>query len=727
MILGEYYKTKCDEVNYSDELKKCIEEACEFCISNIRSENAVNPYYKGEHPLMLLGKIQSGKTRAFTGLMALAFDNGFDYVFILTKNSKALVEQTYKRMRKEFRLFIERDEVDVSDIMKLQDELTPYELAKKLIIVAKKQKDNLERIGKFIKDSMIHGTKNCLIIDDEADTTGIGYEKVKETSDEFDLRTVAAEVNRIRGSLDGCVFIQVTATPYALYLQPEFDGSEIKPIKPTKTVLVPSGEAYIGGEYYFLESNKQDSPGRFIFEEVLNEEQEIISAKTTDRRRFKEEEILIREDRLPKFKRGLINFIMGGCVLARNEAKKKYAYVIHAAVSQQTHDRISDITRIFIEQIKENAPEHEKYIKTLLLESYHDIGKSITAFGFIMPSFQQVEEDFHLALQQGVKISVINAKDDINKYLNEDTGELRLRTPFSIFVGGQVLDRGITIPNMVGFYYVRNPITMQQDTVMQHSRMFGYRDKELLAITRFYTTRKIYESMVKITEIDVALRDDFENGRFEDGVYFIERKGDTPTTAKIVPCSPSKISVSNVVYLKPSSRILPIGFLPKAKAISDNVVRKVNQIIDDIMRRGYKNAELIDIHIAEKLIEEVFSCLSMDEDTNRFISADKMISVLRYLSKQTGKCYLIVRRNRNMSKYTQDGIRYIDSPDNGQDERKLAREIAIDIPCLVLLHQNGDAECWNGREFWWPILTVPKNAPKTIYALADMGGRIRRK
>lgn len=93
-------------------------------------------------------------------------------------------------------------------------------------------------------------------------------------------------------------------------------------------------------------------------------------------------------------------------------------------------------------------------------------------------------------------------------------------------LGRQVLDRGITIPNMVGFYYARNPKTMQQDTVMQHSRMFGYRGNDLLSITRFYTTRKIYESMVKITEIDVALRDDIRHNRFEDGICFIERRGD---------------------------------------------------------------------------------------------------------------------------------------------------------------------------------------------------------
>lgn len=36
---------------------------------------------------------------------------------------------------------------------------------------------------------------------------------------------------------------------------------------------------------------------------MSDEEQEIVSAKITDRRRFKEEEILIREDRMSIFKR----------------------------------------------------------------------------------------------------------------------------------------------------------------------------------------------------------------------------------------------------------------------------------------------------------------------------------------------------------------------------------------------------------------------------------------
>ena len=129
---------------------------------------------------------------------------------------------------------------------------------------------------------------------------------------------------------------------------------------------MPSGEKYIGGEYYFLKSNDENSQGRFIFEEVSDEEQEIVSAKITDRRRFKEEEILIREDRMSTFKRGIINFIMGGCILNRNGKKQKYAYVIHTAVAQQAHDRVANITKTLIYQLKEKAEEHIVYIEKLL-------------------------------------------------------------------------------------------------------------------------------------------------------------------------------------------------------------------------------------------------------------------------------------------------------------------------------------------------------------------------
>ena len=79
--------------------------------------------------------------------------------------------------------------------------------------------------------------------------------------------------------------------------------------------------------------------------------------------------------------------------------------------------------------------------------------------------------------------------------VDANTGELKLENSLTIFVGGQVLDRGITIPSLISFFYGRDPKQMQQDTVMQHCRMFGYRSENLLSVTRFYTTARLLNNM----------------------------------------------------------------------------------------------------------------------------------------------------------------------------------------------------------------------------------------
>src|SRR5262249_22402567 len=85
-------------------------------------------------PGVLLGKIQSGKTRAYLGIIARAFDRGYEIAIILTKGTKSLARQTLSRAKEDFSEFIEADQVQVYDIMSLPD-LTPYELGQKLVFV----------------------------------------------------------------------------------------------------------------------------------------------------------------------------------------------------------------------------------------------------------------------------------------------------------------------------------------------------------------------------------------------------------------------------------------------------------------------------------------------------------------------------------------------------------------------------------------------------------------
>ncbi|MBZ0234415.1 MAG: DEAD/DEAH box helicase family protein [Deltaproteobacteria bacterium] len=124
-------------------------------------------------PGMLLGKIQSGKTRTFLGAVALGLDAGFGTAIVFTKGTRALARQTLARIRKDFRRAIEQEHVLAFDIRAMPDNLTDWELDKKLIIVCKKEDDNLAALS----DNLLQvypqlAQRKTLIIDDEADFAG---------------------------------------------------------------------------------------------------------------------------------------------------------------------------------------------------------------------------------------------------------------------------------------------------------------------------------------------------------------------------------------------------------------------------------------------------------------------------------------------------------------------------------------------------------------------------
>ncbi len=169
---------------------------------------------------MLLGKIQSGKTKTFLGAVALAFDNGFDVAIILTKGTRALTKQTLERVRREFAAFTNQDQLQVFDIMTIPGTLTGYELSQKLIFVAKKQVDNMERLTKLFRETYPQlSEKRVLIIDDEADYASIGFKRSKEEG--LEINRTSRQIENLRNVLSRSAFLQVTATPYSLYLQPE--------------------------------------------------------------------------------------------------------------------------------------------------------------------------------------------------------------------------------------------------------------------------------------------------------------------------------------------------------------------------------------------------------------------------------------------------------------------------------------------------------------------------
>lgn len=689
-----------------------------FCIKNtVRKLLAHSTEFKS--PGMLLGKIQSGKTRSFIGVMGLALDNGYDAVVVLTKSSKALTEQTTKRIIDSFNNASKADKLLAKDIMTIDGKLTGYELSQKLVIVAKKQKDNFTRLlDLFLNDST--RTKKTLIIDDEADYASIGYRR--EAKDVKAANASMIYISDLRKLITDCSFLQVTATPYSLYLQPEeiiIGGEVFLPYKPSFSELVPVSEDYIGGDVYFRESEEDESISSFFYIPVTLDELEILQEKNG--KRFKIEECL-RSPGIKRLRQAVVSFITGASIrrlqqsYQKEEVLQKYSFIVHADTTRKAHSWQVEILEELLQQLTQAIANDFDVANELIHESYEDLANSVRRTGQYLPPFDEVKETLHQAVRdEWIMISKVNSDAELENLLDE-TGQLKLRTPFNIFIGGFALDRGVTINNLIGFYYGRNPKTSQQDTVLQHSRMYGFRDPDDLTVTRFYTEPTIYQRMKDMHEFDSLLREGIEKNEM-DKIRFVA----TDPMGKIRPCGPNKILISKTQQIKPFKRVLPIGFQTERNW----KLRTKTEEVDEILKEnsvGLEPPKLFNTEFIIQLINILRPSFIFAEKEGYRFDWDEFISIVNHLSsandENNHQCYLSVARDRRISRIVERGhAKYSDSPDSPRTEGRIAREFAIDYPILFLLRQDGLKEDgWTGLPFYWPILFAQKNIHNTVHS-----------
>ncbi len=696
------------------DLVECMKETVTKLLENDTSS---------KKPGILLGKIQSGKTRAFIGIMALAFDKGYDVSIILTKGTKALLTQTVHRMGKDFKEFIEEDLVDVFDIMHMPDNLTGYERNKKLIIIVKKEVNNMRRILKTLASVYPDlREKKILIIDDEADFASISFRKHEEA---IEVGRISSQIDELWNIVKEVDYLQVTATPYSLYLQPtteETANMKFLPRRPIFTTLVPIHDNYVGGQFYFEESDDEDSIAYNVYEEVSTDERDVL--KKSDSRRLKLDDVLFSE-KIKSLRSAVINFIVGSVIRrfqqeSTNEKVQKYALIAHSEISRASHHWQAEVIKAIVSQLAIAAKSDKPVVRQLLREAYDDIIKSLQKVdGMVIPSIDVVlENSLEALIKEYIVTIVVNSDKDVEELLDNE-GQLKLRNPMNIFVGGQILDRGVTINNLIGFYYGRSPKKFQQDTVLQHSRMYGARSREDLAVTRFYTTRDIYEVMRRIHQFDSALREAFERGSHEQGVYFIRKD----VTGKLVPCSPNKLLLSSLATLQPHKRMLPVGFQSGYKTHIESVIAEVDGIVSEWFATIDENGSVsVDLKEALHVVSLIEKTLELDPlyawSWSTFRSSMEYLSVNSKNIEQRGKVWIVIRKNMNLSRHKNDG-RISDDPDGGSGKsvRSVARDIAQDIPALMLIRQNGDKDSgWRDTPFWWPVLMNPENTEAVIFA-----------
>lgn len=194
-----------------------------------------HPQTQLRKPICLLGKIQSGKTRCMIGVIAQAFNHGIKQIVVLTKKSTLLRKQTTRRIAREINTLPSGKSVKIDYITNINTEhiLQKAEPSERRIIVGIKHHSNVNKIYRFLVESNPQlKDHEILIIDDEADISSIGYRKVTENAltpnqQSYESQTrdeqllVAEQISQLRHAFENHYYLQVTAMPASIFLQPE--------------------------------------------------------------------------------------------------------------------------------------------------------------------------------------------------------------------------------------------------------------------------------------------------------------------------------------------------------------------------------------------------------------------------------------------------------------------------------------------------------------------------
>lgn len=751
------------KVNYPygvmpEEKIKCVESSVEQLLQE--GEHA-------EEPGLLLGKIQCGKTDTFEDIIGLSFDKGVDIAIVITKGTKALVNQTIKRMKKDFKYFKASDRLDQHTTINIYDIMDVWRNLKqakvegcKTVIVSKKNSVNLDHlIEMFEIRSPFLKKKKVLIVDDEADFASRNYRSVRlqaitgedgnpvVQTRETEMAKIAQQIDDFRKIPDFCRYLQVTATPYCLYLQPQgelnLNGNIVKPFKPRFTSLVPIHDKYIGGKEYFVDSQDPESMYSHLYHQI---DQKCIDVLGHEDKRYLN--AAVSSGNIYGLTYALVAYFMATAVrriqVASTENKDyKTSAIIHVEIDKKNHDWQCRVVNRLIESIKSaivDEDQSDQRIWIAIDSIYNDFvesnrkGREAGLISVALPPKEDVMDEIRNIFdprKNNYHVQMVNSDEQMDTLLDEDSGELTLDTAATIFIGGNILDRGVTIQNMLCFFYGRNPKSFQQDTVLQHARMYGARSKEDMAVMRLHTTAQIYKILVRMNDLDEQLRQWFIEGKDKDepNAVFVGFDKD------IRPCASQKIKVSNAITLKQQQRFVPIGFWTGTKTAINKTVEKIDKMITESPNYGSKDSDgffLMDKKTVMEILKLIESTYVYDEkfyNTDRKNDIKELLCALEYCtSKSDDKVYVLHRTNRNMTRVRANGG-FIDAPQDGRTDLAPSRLKAQDIPVIMFLRQNG-SKCidpatgenigWNNAPFYWPVLLTQENISPVMFAL-DQG------
>lgn len=503
-IIGKYaeFILSKHKEKYGDKAAQTILERAVRIYSE--SQEQIESKYMNNN-VLLVGKVQSGKTSNLEMLTALAFDNGYNFLVIYGGYDNTLLDQTTGRFKKTFGIEdngqkgkpVLLSTANPNELAALNDDILEelIEEEKPVIITAMKRPGALEKVNTVlgkIDRSKIRG----YIIDDEGDQASLNTSKNKEE----DSSATYAQICKMKRLFNNPLYYSVTATPHAnIFLD------SISELCPASAKLIEPGEGYCGGECYHMGDS------------------DIIFPIDPD------DTVVMDEGRLPEsLREALYHFILAS-VLIRYKDEDESTMIIHSYRNRDPHSMIYTMVQSFKDELLSQLMDEEgkniafKKFEAMYLKYFSDDVRTTFPFDTIRGDLLTVVKKVYVILKNSDGAST-QGFETLKKH--------------RIYVGGDLLQRGVTFENLVTTYYTRWATQGNMDTNLQRARWFGYRSK-YLDICKIFTTKEISEQYSILTDIELELWEQFYdvqegNLRIDEMVINAEGTKQRPTRGNVV-------------------------------------------------------------------------------------------------------------------------------------------------------------------------------------------------
>ena len=596
---------------------------------------------------LVVGYVQSGKTMSFTGVLAMARDNGYRVAVILTGITTNLQEQTSVRLGKDlmadsgedrFTILNNPSEEESGDIVKaLRLSSKPL-----LIIPVLKHKKYINDLAKIFRESKVvkaMESETVLIIDDEADQASLNSfgSKNSTATDEDEIRESAtyAAILRLRASLPGNSYIQYTATPQANLLITTMDL-----LSPQSHTLLIPGERYVGGKKFFgLEKDKQLFGGQLVItippEEVFHKRENVLNE-------------------MPKsLKDALIMHVWAVILVIKWYKRSKIrqlTMMVHPTDIIEGNKLFEGWIRDELDYWSDSfaKPEWDQN-RILLLEEFETLFPSAIQFypKDDRPSFADVSKYIPDVINDCRVYRITGDSNDDSTKIEWNNHRM------NILIGAQMLNRGFTVEKLTTTYMPRytSGIT-NADTIEQRCRFFGYK-MDYIESCRVYLPEKSINDYINYVTHEEELRTllgkcsslkDYEHSVMLSPTL-------RPTRQNVLPKQMVKTRLSGWnKYERMNGRKMLI----ENKMTVESFINEYLPISHDFIITGYDSKKYADGEIKKHSLkdmtyEEVLPLLS-DYKTGNFkdtINKAMTLRFLAYLADNKQEKYKVIFMSRN--------------------------------------------------------------------------------